>query len=105
MINYLNRLYTNDIFKQLEQYNKMENNNDNKSKSNKNTKKSNEIGKIDVKLNKNIGKNKEENIKKKGKLEIELDNKKIKNKDDNIIFIVVEKNGSLKETEIKENSI
>jgi hypothetical protein len=63
MINYLNRLYTNDIFKQLEQYNKMENKNDNKS--NKNTKKYNEIGKIDVKLNKNIGKNKEENIKKK----------------------------------------
>lgn len=83
----------------------MENKDENKLKSNT-IKKSNNIEKIDVKINKNsIDESKEKNIKKKCKLEIEVDNKKIKNKDDNIIFIVVEKNGSLKETEIKEKLI
>jgi hypothetical protein len=59
------------------------------SKSSGDTKKNkNEVEKIDVKLTKNV-----------------KDNKKENKKDNNIIFIVVERNGTLKETEIKENEI
>ena len=59
-----------------------------KSGSKLNPKKSSNDEKIDVKLNKNMIANTKEN-----------------KKDSNIIFIVVEKNGSLKETEIKESQI
>jgi len=67
-------------------------NSNSKSKQKSNAKKTsdvnNEIEKIDVKLTKNV-----------------KDNKKENKKDNNIIFIVVERNGTLKETEIKENQI
>jgi hypothetical protein len=59
------------------------------SKSNEDTKKNkNDVEKINVKLTKNV-----------------KDNKKENKKDNNIIFIIVERNGTLKETEIKENQI
>lgn len=61
-----------------------------KSGSKSNPKKSSNDEKIDVKLNKNV---------------IANTNTKENKKDNNIIFIVVEKNGSLKETEIKESQI
>ena len=75
---------------------KMENANDKKSKI-KNVKSENvKSEKINVKLNKNFiddsGSGKEEN-------------KKVKNKDNNITFIIVEKNGSLKDADIKEGLI
>lgn len=50
--------------------------------------------KLNVKLNKNI-------IDESGKVE----SKKVKNKDNNITFIIVEKNGSLKDHDIKESVI
>lgn len=59
-----------------------------RSNSKKTSDVNNEAEKIDVKLTKNIKENKKEN-----------------KKDNNIIFIVVERNGTLKETEIKENQI
>jgi hypothetical protein len=66
----------------------MENQGEIKSKSNSKSKPKN-CEKIDVKLNKNII----------------SENEKVKNKESNIMFIVVEKNGELKECNIKENII
>ena len=75
---------------------KMENTGDTKSKS-KNVK-SEKVNvkpeKINVKINKNVI---DENTK--------GESKKVKNKDNSIIFIVVEKNGSLKDVDIKEGLI
>jgi len=74
---------------------KMENANDKKSKI-KNVKSE----KINVKLNKNvIDDNDNDNGSGKG------ENKKVKNKDNNITFVIVEKNGSLKDADIKEGLI
>ena len=68
---------------------KMENNCEKKSKS-----KIDKSEKINVKLNKSIV---DENSK--------GESKKVKNKDNNITFIIVEKNGSLKDADIKEGLI
>ena len=68
---------------------KMENNGDKKSKI-KNVKSE----KINVKLNKNVV---DENDK--------GESKKVKTKDNNITFVIVEKNGSLKDADIKESVI
>jgi hypothetical protein len=71
---------------------KMENND---GKKIKNVKSENvKSGKITVKLNKNVV---DENNK--------GESKKVKNKDNNITFIIVEKNGSLKDIDIKESLI
>ena len=73
---------------------KMENNGDKKSKI-KNVKSENvKSEKINVKLNKNVV---DENDK--------GESKKVKTKDNNITFIIVEKNGSLKDADIKESVI
>ena len=68
---------------------KMENNCEKKSKS-----KIDKSEKINVKLNKSIV---DENSK--------GESKKVKNKDNNITFIIVEKNGSLKDADIKDSLI
>ncbi len=73
---------------------KMENNGDKKSKI-KNVKSENvKSEKINVKLNKNVV---DENDK--------GESKKVKTKDTNITFVIVEKNGSLKDADIKEGVI
>lgn len=92
MINYLNRLYTNDIIKKNSN-NKMENKKS-KSKSVSND------DKVSNKINKKINKNEVEKI----DIKVTKNIKDIK-KDNNITFIIVERNGTLKETEIKENEI
>ena len=71
---------------------KMENNDGKKLKNVKSEK-------INVKLNKNIIDENGKSESKKG------ESKKVKNKDNNITFIIVEKNGSLKDIDIKESLI
>ena len=71
---------------------KMENNDGKKLKNVKSEK-------INVKLNKNVIDENGKSESKKG------ESKKIKNKDNNITFIIVEKNGSLKDIDIKESLI
>jgi len=88
MINYLNRLHSNDIFEHL--FCKME-----KKSNPRNVKPDNvKQEKINVKLNKGV-------VDENG----EGESKKVKSKDNNITFIVVEKNGSLKPMDIKEELI
>lgn len=73
---------------------KMENNCEKKSKSRIAKSENAKSEKINVKLNKSV-------IHENSKGE----SKKVKNKDDNITFIIVEKNGSLKDADIKEGLI
>jgi len=82
----------------------MQNNDDRKSKS-RNTK----IEKMNVKLNKNVinGSDKSENYKSENdKSENDKsESKKIKKNDNVVTFVIVEKNGSLKDNEIQESLI
>jgi hypothetical protein len=80
----------------------MENQNNKNSKKKSEPKKQKEVEKLDVKLN--ISEKDKSKSKSKNKVNTETHTEN-KSKDENIIFIVVEKNGTLKENEIKESTI
>ena len=93
MRNYLNRLHSNDIFEHL--FCKMEKKSNPRNVKSENVKSENvKQEKINVKLDKSV-------VGQSG----ESQSKKVKSKDSNITFIVIEKNGSLKSADIKEDLI
>jgi hypothetical protein len=76
----------------------METNGDGKSKSRNSKSENAKLEKINVKLNKSVINDKVDKVDK-------VESKKVKNKDNSVTFIIVEKNGSLKDNDIKESLI